>query len=141
MKKSLLHVGISAIALCAIVITSSFTSDTRGVISSAASNYIAMPAPNFKELILQFDVVSEKTAPDIRESIEANGGVFFKGYCAEQRAFMYLVNCDVYPNFEFLNKLDLKGYHYTIKEGSTIAQVQTACGMEVTPTNHTNETE
>lgn len=87
-----------------------------------------MPAPNYKELILQFDAVNEKNYMDIRNSIQADG-VYFKGYCPALRILMYLVDRDVQPGNGFLDKLAIKGYSYQVKEGS-IAQVKTACGMD-----------
>lgn len=78
---------------------------------------------------------------DIRSAMEGGGGVFFKGYCESLSLFLYVVNTDVNPDMTFLDKLKTRGYDYLIKEGSTIEQVQAACGMDATSNNNSTETE
>lgn len=131
------------LAIGGFVLTVSFTAASSGVVRDAAINagQIVEPAPVYKELILQIYGTNDKNYTDIRTTIEDGGGVFFHGYCAEQFIYLYVVNTDVNPDYKFLDKLTTKGYGYLIKEGSTIEQVQAACGMDAIPNDHSTETE
>lgn len=128
------------VAMAAFFLNVSFTVSSSQSARAAAA--IAQPVTvEYKELILQIYQTNAKNHADIRATIEDGGGVFFKGYCATQAIYLYVVNTDVNPEYKFLDKLTLKGYSYLIKEGSTIEQVQAACGMDATSDNHSTETE
>lgn len=142
MKKIVLQFSLYISAACGILTTASFSNDLPAELKYGAVEASVVPAAQYKELILQIYGTNEKNYNDIRSCIEATGGVVFNGYCEKLYIFMYTVNMDLQPEYAFLNKLTSKGYTYLIKEGSTIEQVQTACGMnEGTPANHNSETE
>lgn len=140
MRKPLLRTGICVLALCGILFTGSFVSDSKST-TNLQQVQTVVAAPEYKELILEIADVNDKNFSDIRNSIEGSGGVVFKGYCSELHVFMYDVDRTLHPDNSFLDKLSIKGISFVIKEGSTIEQVSQACGIDNTPNDHSTQTE
>lgn len=132
MKKFLLRSGFAMFCIATFLGLNAFTTTSSQQNVQAASQSIgaSLVAGQYKELILKVSELNEKNMSDVRNAVELQGGIIFKGYCQSMNVLMYLVNTTMHPDNTFLNKLTVLNYTYEIKEGSTIRQVCDACGME-----------
>lgn len=121
---------LAGAAFIAFVLFTSFKSDP-GFCSGTTSFVSASPG---KELILQVPEVNDKNLADVRSAIENAGGLTFSGYCAKNHVLMYFVDVTVHNDYAFLDTiLPPMGFSYNIKEGTTIYQVETDCGLDAGP--------
>jgi hypothetical protein len=132
MKKLLFRSGLVVFCMTAFLGLNAFTttSSQQYVHTASKSIGVSLVAGQYKEFVLKVNELNEKNMTEVRNAIELQGGIVFKGYCQSMNVLMYLVNTTMHPDNSFLNKLTVLNYTYEIKEGSTIRQICDACGME-----------
>jgi hypothetical protein len=88
-------------------------------------------ATTVEELIIQVPKSTAKNQAAIESAIIASKGVEFKGYCSSLQVYMMLVDRSVQANNQFVEDImKSQELDFYIKEGSTIAGVKAACGMD-----------
>ncbi len=132
MIKSHSTLSLGVIAMVIVLLASSF-SGSRNLVSgkkfAPKFTSILLTSP-MKEFIIEVNEVNDKNLSEVRNSLEGQGGISFKGYCPSMHILMYLVDRDMHPDDSFLNKLTALSLTFQIKEGASIASVTSNCGLE-----------
>lgn len=121
--KMLLAVSLLTLSLISF---SSFTSSEETTINSLTT---------VEELIIQVPESNLKNQSAIENAISTTKGVEYKGYCSSMQVYMMLVDRSVQSDNTFIGDImKAQGLAFYIKEGSTIATVKAACGMDANST-------
>ncbi len=121
--KMMLAVSLLTLSLISF---SSFTSSEESTINSLTT---------VEEVIIQVPESNPKNQSAIINAISATKGVEYKGYCSSLQVYMMLVDRSVQEDNTFIvDIMKAQGLTFYIKEGSSIATVKAACGMEVNST-------
>jgi hypothetical protein len=85
-----------------------------------------------EELIIQVPESNLKNQPAVINAISSTKGVEYKGYCSSLQVYMMLVDRSVQEDNTFIvDIMKTQGLAFYIKDGSSIATVKAACGMDV----------
>lgn len=117
--KMLLAVSLLTLSLISF---SSFTVSEENTINSLTT---------VEELIIQVPESNLKNQSAIINAISTTKGVEYKGYCSTMQVYMMLVDRSVQTDNRFIGDImKAQGLAFYIKEGSSIASVKAACGMD-----------
>lgn len=122
-----------AVVVITIAALTGFSFRTAGEnISRASENLTVVSA--YEELIIQIPGINDKNQHTVSQALVANKGVVYKGYCSTYQVMMILVDRDQQPTNRFLEEtMHTVALDFFIKEGTTIAQMYTDCGMDPNP--------
>lgn len=143
MKRTLLNAGFGTLTMAVIILLASFSKPlTPKHANSFSSSLGCVTTTLFKEFVITVNGINDKNFMEVRTAIESSGGIFYKGYCPDLNVLMYLVNREMHPENDFLDKLTALSFTYEVKEGASINDICNQCGMTPIPTpDNTNSNE
>lgn len=120
-----------AVAFIAVATLSGYAfRSSQNESNSVKSNKMAVAS--FEELVIQIPLLTEKNHMTIAQSIVANPGVEFKGYCSEYSVLMFVVDRNVQPDNNFMDEtMHLQELQFFYKYDASIERLSEDCGIAV----------